>query len=169
MTDKPLITHERLLEVLSYEPETGEFWWRIRIGSRCPMNRPAGTPTGFQKKYLKVAIDGRSYTLHRLAWFYMTGRWPNPECDHRDLNERNNRWSNLREATRVQNGLNRRLHKNNTSGYKGISWHKKYKKWRAYVFVDGKKVEKLFDRKEDAMQHRKNEANRFYGEFNNHQ
>jgi len=53
--------------------------------------------------------------------------------DHIDTNELNNQYSNLRIATKSQNGANRGPQKNNTSGYKGVYWCKKRQKWETYV------------------------------------
>ena len=48
--------------------------------------------------------------------------------DHVDMNGFNNQYSNIRIATRSQNGANRRLQINNTSGYMGVSWNKQRQK-----------------------------------------
>ena len=58
--------------------------------------------------------------------------------DHRDLNGLNNQRDNLRSATSVENNRNKRVRTDNTSGYKGVSWHKDAKKWRVQIAVQGK-------------------------------
>ena len=137
MAIKPLITAERLRELLHYDPETGIFR-RLAV----PTNRVkscdiAGTPD--DKGYLLIKIDLRMYKAHRLAWLYMTGAWPEDKIDHIDLDKANNRFVNLREATDSQNEANKRMLRNNTSGYRGVSWHKRDKKWIAQIWVAGKK------------------------------
>lgn len=115
----PALTHERLLTVLRYDPETGLWFWRIKRGG-CRAGDQAGTldaATG----YIKIYLDGRNYWAHRLAFFYMTGRWPNPECDHKDTVRHHNRWANLREGTRSQNEANTKIRKGNITGLKGVS------------------------------------------------
>lgn len=57
--------------------------------------------------------------------------------DHIDRDYHNNQRSNLRIATKQQNNFNRSKASNNTSGYKGVSWHKCSKKWRATIKRDG--------------------------------
>lgn len=56
--------------------------------------------------------------------------------DHKNQNGLDCRRNNMRLATKVQNGRNRDKPKNNKSGYKGVSWHKQKKKWRAYIIAD---------------------------------
>jgi hypothetical protein len=71
----------------------------------------------------------------------MTGQDPvNKLIDHIDGNPYNNRFNNLRLATRHQNGCNQKKHSNNTSGFKGVCWHKVIKKWQAYITVEGQRV-----------------------------
>ena len=60
------------------------------------------------------------------------------EVDHIDHNVYDNRKSNLRVSTASQNQYNQVLHKNNTSGYKGV--HKNGRNWRAIIAVDKKKI-----------------------------
>ncbi len=59
--------------------------------------------------------------------------------DHIDGNKLNNCRDNLRICTRVQNSQNMARHKNNTSGYKGVSFNKARNKWDAYITVYGKR------------------------------
>ncbi len=58
------------------------------------------------------------------------------DIDHRDRNYLNNQKNNLRIATRQQNLANQPYYINNTSGYKGVTWHKKSKKWYAQIKVN---------------------------------
>ena len=131
-------SHERVLSVLRYDPLTGIFTWIAAPSSNKP--HLVGTPAGrvLDTGYTDIKIDGCKIGAPRLAWFYMTGEWPEAEIDHRDVNPANNRWDNLRPATRRQNGANRRLFKNNTSGWKGVSWAKTNRKWFASIRAGGK-------------------------------
>lgn len=128
------LTQERLKALVSYDPETGAF---RRVASR---RKPEGRSTGNGKRedgYVKIAVDGRKYFAHRLAWLYMTGGWPTAQVDHIDTDRANNRWSNLRAADPLLNSYNRRRGVNNTSGYKGVSYYKAGRNWRAYIRIDG--------------------------------
>ena len=71
--------------------------------------------------------------------------------DHIDRNGLNNQRSNLRFATIRQNNINKRMHKNNTSGYMGVYWHKHCKKWAACIRKNGKSIHLgLFEKPEKA-------------------
>lgn len=59
--------------------------------------------------------------------------------DHWDENKVNNQRYNLRKATHAQNQRNRSRQSNNTSGFKGVNWHKKNGLWQARIKVDGKR------------------------------
>jgi hypothetical protein len=55
------------------------------------------------------------------------------DIDHRNRDGLDNRRRNLRVCTRSQNNANARLNRVNTSGFKGVSWHKQIKRWRASI------------------------------------
>jgi len=87
-----------------------------------------------------------------LAWFYMTGSWPENQIDHKNLNKTDNRWSNLRLANNAQNGYNRNKQKNNKSGHKGVCWFKRTQKWHAQLKINGVRVHLgYFSKLEDAV------------------
>jgi hypothetical protein len=125
-----MLTLERLREVLVYNPETGLLTWRIKANKRFEAGRIAGH---LNKRwgYIEVRIDGQSYRGHRLAWMLMTGQpWPK-EIDHINCDASDNRWSNLRAATRSQNNANRKTYAK--SGFKGVVKHVDGKKWCAFI------------------------------------
>lgn len=124
--------------VLLYRPETGDFVWIAPTGRRVKGGAIAGTscPDG----YRKISICGLRIMSHRIAWLYMTGGWPSHEIDHIDGDPSNNRWSNLRAATRSQNSANTKARKDSRSGIKGVSWHSRRRHWCAQINAGGKNI-----------------------------
>lgn len=84
-----LVTSCRLKELLNYQPETGWFRW-IREGFIAGELDPSGG-------YVAIGIKHRRYSASRLAWFYMTGRWPLHHIEHVNGDLVDDRFSNLRE------------------------------------------------------------------------
>lgn len=85
--------------------------------------------------YRNIRIDGRAYRVHRLAWLWMTGEWPDPECDHINTVKNDNRWFNLRKATRGQNAANRNANSTSWTGQKGVTWDKRNSKWMGTIYM----------------------------------
>lgn len=99
------LTQEYLKSILHYAPETGIFTWIVCLSNRAKIGSIAGTIRN--NGYSKINIGGQLYYAHRLAWLYMTGKWPKEHVDHKDNVRANNKWKNLREATYSQNNKNR--------------------------------------------------------------
>lgn len=164
-----MITQTKLCKLLDYCPETGVFKWRFREGARAQWNgRYAGTIAGCQTAggYTQIVIDNRAYYAHRLAWLYLRGEWPDAGIDHRDGNPSNNKFYNLRPATQVENMHNTSAQKNNTSGFKGVTWHRQRRKWAAQAYIEGKHIHiGLFKNKEDAARAYNHAIKYLHGEF----
>lgn len=142
------LTAERLREVLHYDPETGVFTWLVSLRSNV---RVGDQPWNGGARYPEIGIDGRVYLAHRLAVLYITGEWPRGDVDHINLEKSDNRWANLRAATRGQNIANRRVRSDSRSGVKGGVWHRGGKKWMARITVNRKHIYLgLFETIEDA-------------------
>lgn len=162
--DRKTLSVERVRELLRYDPETGHFH-RLHDMRK---NR-AGSISGsmnFLRNYWRVMVDGKEYKAHRLAWFYMTGKWPKADIDHIDGDRTNNRWVNLREASRSENLCNRRPHRRNPHGLKGIGWDAQRKKWCARICKNYKKIHLgRFDTQEEAYEAYCKAATELHGEF----
>ena len=123
--------------------------------------------------YLRINLydDGvmKTFTVHRLVACAFINNPNDKECvDHIDNNRTNNHISNLRFATANENQHNRKLNSNNTSGIKGINWHKANKKWRAQIRIDGIKIHiGYYENLEDAKIARVNQANKVFGIYTN--
>jgi hypothetical protein len=155
------ISLQRLKELLQYDPDTGLFIRLVKTSNRSPV----GSVIGCKRKdgYYITRIDGSAYFLHRLAFFYMNGSWPE-EIDHIDGNPSNNKWNNLREVNSGQNKMNRR--RKIGKEYKGVVWHKQGQKWMAQINVDGKHIYLgLFEDATDAHKAYCEAATIYHGEY----
>ena len=90
----PMLTPKRLRKVLSYAPTTGIFRWKVSASSRASVGSIAGAKNG--RGYHQIRIGGRPYSASRLAWLYMTGKWPNSEISYINGKPSDTRWANLR-------------------------------------------------------------------------
>ena len=146
---------EYLREALDYDPATGVLTWRARPRSHFPdeatmrkwNTRRGGTQAGDLRKEIiryklrrvwRIAINNRRYLSHRVVWKIVTGEEPPATLDHRDQDPTNNKWDNLRPATRSQQGMNKSRMANNKSGFRGVTLKKSTGKWSAQICVNGK-------------------------------
>ena len=130
------MTQKYLKKLLSYNPSTGIFTWKIRR-RKIRIGNVAGGIN--DNGYIRIKIDYKLHRAHRLAWLYIYGYLPN-EMDHINHNRTDNRIENLREVTREENCKNRSIMLNNTSGITGVYWRKDRKKWQADIGFNGKQI-----------------------------
>lgn len=162
-----MLTQERLKELLYYSPQFGIFVWKVNKGSRAKAGAIAGC---FNKAtgYVVMVVDNCMEPAHRAAFIYMTGKPPPEHTDHINGVRDDNRWCNLRAVTPSVNHKNRRIHKDNKSGFIGVCWLKKLGRWQAQIRVNYKTISLgLHDNKEDAIAARI-AANEKYGFHENH-
>lgn len=159
-----------------FEYSNGELIWRSRpihhfcsVGASKTFNtrfagQIAGTKTN-KSGYAEVRINQRSYAVHRIIFFMFNGYMP--KCiDHINMDKCDNRIENLRPATLSQNGINSRNRRNNTSGYKGVSFCKSTKKWKASIKCQGKNINiGYFNDIKEAAKARKKTEIELFGEF----
>lgn len=122
--------------------------------------------------YRQRVIDGtpKDSHLHRVILERKIGRPLNRGefCDHINMNTLDNRRSNLRVASASENRQNSGKRSNNTSGYKGVTYHKGRGKWRAQIKFNGKyKTLGEFNSAEEAYVAYCEGAKRYHGEFAN--
>jgi len=104
-----------------------------------------------KRGYKYLNFYGKKYYVHRVIWLMHYGTLPKI-LDHIDGNPLNNRIENLRERTDSQNLCNSKIKSNNTSGVKGVYWHKLKQKWTARIGFNKKEYHMgYFNEKEDAI------------------
>ena len=133
---KQILTQAELKEQLQYNPETGLFVWAITKSRITKIGSVAGRlkPTG----YIHITIRDKTYLAHRLAFLYMEGYFPPKDVDHINHIRHDNRFINLRKVTKKENQRNQSKFANNKSGITGVCWHKRHKKWTAYIHTNNK-------------------------------
>ena len=130
-----MLTQLRANELLEYRPDTGNIHWRVQRG-RVNAGDIAGKPK--ENGYIQIRVDGRMHYAHRLAFLLMTGEFPSKDVDHINRDRADNRWLNLREATRSQNLANTK--QRDRSLPKGVSFEarSKVKPYVARIFARGR-------------------------------
>lgn len=123
-----MISHKQLKELLRYDPQTGEFFWRVRTGRALVGMRAGCVHTC---GYRMICIQGRLYNDGRLAWLYVHGRFPKEDIDHKNRDKLDCRIANLRKATVRQSLANRKIMRNSRNNLKGIS--RSHNKWMARI------------------------------------
>lgn len=119
-------------------------------------------------KYVQIRINGCLYRAHRLIFLYHHGFTPKI-IDHIDGNRSNNKIENLRECSKPENQRNSKLPINNTSGTKGVCWHKSNKCWTASIRAGGRPIYLgSFKDKWKAIICIEMERNNLHGKFTNH-
>ena len=131
-----MLHHADLLRSLSYCVVTGTWRWKVSPRYGVLPGDIAGSVNA--RGYRYVHLNGVNYRSNRLAVFYVTGEWPSGQVDHKNRKTGIDKIGNLRAATCSQNQANRGKNRNNTSGFKGVSFSRRDRKWRAQICVNRK-------------------------------
>ena len=139
---------EYLNECFRYDVAEGELYWRVRplahfkdistmnTWNNKYSNKLAGR-LGKNGGYRGAKLHGKLYGNHRITWKLLKKEEPSSVIDHIDGNKSNNNIDNLRMATKSENNSNCGKNKRNTSGFKGVAYHKASKKYRATIRHNG--------------------------------
>lgn len=162
---------------IDYNPDTGEFVWKERTRKEYPHDnfrttwnkKHAGKVVGHVMKngYRDISVDHMRFTAHRLAWFFVTGYFPKEDIDHVNRDRDDNRFCNLREATRSQNLRNASLRSDNKSGVKGVSFDKKSGRWSVRMWNNDRIYQYLgaYDTLDEAKDVAERKRREFHGDF----
>jgi hypothetical protein len=162
------LTAEIARELLTYNPDTGKLFWKERPVKyfKNPnytkswnakwAGKEALTAITRRKSGQIARLDGRilnkKYSTHRITWLIYYGEWPKNQIDHINQDPTDNRIKNLRDVTHAENNRNRTLQNNSTTGYSGVSFYKRYRKYRAEICIN--KIKKhlgYYDTVEEAV------------------
>jgi hypothetical protein len=131
---KPILSYERLRELLHYDPETGVFTWKRCDRRTDRLGHQAG---GRWQHYYRISVDKHYYQAHNLAWFYSYGQWPEGQIDHINRDGCDNRLANLRDVNASENQHNLGTNTRNWSGVTGVSWCGRTSLWVAQICHQG--------------------------------
>lgn len=155
---KPLPSVGKLQSLFSYDPETGILWRKGEQG----MQVAGGSASN---GYLRTRAGGEQYAVHRIIWKMVHGV-ESDDIDHINGERKDNRIANLRLATRSDNNRNIVISPMNTSGYSGVTYLKREKRWKAYLKVEKTQVcAGLFKEKREAVIAYNHLALRLHGDF----
>lgn len=130
--------------------ELMKYKWKFRIKD------------GYAARNIQTKEKNTTRFMHR----QIIGAPPDLQTDHVNHNTLDNRKENLRVCTRSQNNHNHGLSRNNTSGYKGVSWKSNRGKWYASIGINGVGIYLgMFTNKDDAARAYNEAATRLHGEF----
>jgi len=150
-----MLTQERLKFRLNYDPLTGLFSWKTK-GHPCSKIKIDGILGCVNVHgYIQVKLDNKHYLVHRLAWLYVYGKFPDGQIDHIDHNKTNNRIKNLRDVSHSLNQQNILFAPKNKKHSKllGACFHKQTGKFRARIRTNGiQKHLGAFDTAQEAHQ-----------------
>lgn len=159
------LTQELVKSLFDYH-EDGYLIWRVKSCKKVNIGDRAGYLNKPANRY-SIRINGKPYRVSRLVFFYHTGELPK-NIDHINHITTDDRIQNLRAASNYENSRNTSSHKDSISKYLGVTWHKKDKRWNAYIMVNGKNkyLGSLMSEIQAALAYNK-AAVKYYGEFAN--
>lgn len=182
MSKKSLPPQEVLAELLRYDPDTGNLFWRKRASHLFKDGRHSAEHIArrWNSKnanceaftaldnygYRQGTILGRHVRAHLVIWALVHGDLPDGHIDHINHDKADNRLNNLRQVSHQGNKRNVGRSRANRSGVVGVIWCQN--RWQAYITVDAKSIYLgRFANKDQAVAARK-AAEQQHGFHDNH-
>ncbi len=134
-----MITQDIVRDLFTYSPDTGILVRAKKVKGGVNAGDEVGLSVN-SAGYKQVTINGKSYLLHRIIWLYVNGSLPVEIMDHINRDKTDNRICNLRLVSKRENNINQGLRKDNTTGYKGVSYSKSKRKYVSHMRDIGKRV-----------------------------
>lgn len=162
---KYIDSENSIAEYLRYEPSSGKiFWIKIPPHSRVKIGAEAGAKG---TNHILLHLRGVMLYAHVVAWWLETGKWPEDEVDHKNLDGYDNRWQNLRLSTRAENAYNRRSFSKTGRGLRGAFTQAEMNgRWFSLIVVNKKRIYLgRFATEEEAHAAYVNAAHKYHGEF----
>lgn len=158
-----LMRRSEVLDIFYYHGD-GYLCWRNHPSCKWLDGKKVGT-TSKRDGYRRVCVSGKMWLEHKLIYLYHKGFVPN-FVDHKNRIRHDNRISNLREATKSENGINKGKQSNNKSGYTGVCWDKQCGRWKVQLNKDGKRLaNKTFSDIDEAIAYRKEQEDLHFKEW----
>jgi len=157
--------YEKAKHMLHYNQKTGLFFkWINTRNEYVQVGRVA--TTGHSQIGITINKKRRHLMSHRLAWYIYHGELPCDMIDHKNRNKLDNSIDNLRLCTNQENQFNTTKQCNNKTGFKGVYWYDRYKKYRASIIINGKNISLgNFDCPKKASEAYQAKAREMHGEF----
>lgn len=153
---------------IKIDSKKGRLYWATAPGCRTDLlGKEAGGlhPDNKGRLYWAVMVGGKTYRRGRLVFFASKGRWSTPFVDHRNRNGLDDRISNLREATRLQNAWNRTEQKRLSKLPAGVRIQSNGR-FQAQIQCKNRKLPLgTFDTASEANAVYRNKRRELYGEF----
>ena len=127
-------SRDKLNEIFAYSE--GQLLCKVRRG---PLKIGDVAGSVDKKGYVRVGVEGESYYAHRLIYKLVHGE-DAEQVDHINGVKTDNRISNLRSVSNRENGRNRKVSSNNSSGCPGVSWNCKGRLWEVRINADGRRI-----------------------------
>ncbi len=169
-----------LREMLRLDAESGRLFWMERprhhfssekswrIFNSQFAGKGCGSPEGNGYLQCRITVDGKCQLVkaHRIVWALHYGSWPADQLDHINMDRKDNRPVNLREATNEQNQRNRACRAGSLTGVKGVKFDRARGKFMARITVSGKEMHLgRFDTLNEASLAYAEAAKSLHGEF----